>query len=244
MGNNQKFSAERVHKYCVDRWDFYKKTDGAYLPSKHDKQVFDDASKEFNLPASACEYWFNKVDKPLAEKRVKKAIANGEFEKLCDEIIVGNGESPWGLQNILKGFYNIVSEMNAKGIKNAYITVAKNETECCTSGHYLTEVGFNGCIDIIQHENGDIGIVDDGNSGYVFEICNIKSIMREIMDSDNGMVIPKKMFRVLMKNGNIVTMYFDFKLDFEKTKMLIDEQIEATKSGVRPNYQMMNGKIE
>lgn len=213
MGNNQKFSGERVHKFCVDRWEFYKKKDGAYLPSKHDKQVFDDASKEFNIPASACEYWFNKVDKPLAEKRVKEAIANGEFKKLCEEVIVGNGENPWGLQNILKGFYEIVSEMNIKGIKNAYITVSKNEKEYCESGHYLTEVGFSDVISIIQHENGDIGIVDDGNSGYVFELTNIKSIMRGITDTDNVMVIPKKMFRLLMKNGNIVTMYFDFKVE-------------------------------
>lgn len=211
MGNNQKFSGERVHKFCVDRWEFYKKKDGTYLPSKHDKQVFDDASKEFNIPASACEYWFNKVDKPLTEKRVKEAIANGEFKKLCEEVIVGNGESPWGLQNILKGFYEIVSEMNIKEIKNAYITVSKNEKEYCESGHYLTEVGFSDVISIIQHENGDIGIVDDGNSGYVFELTNIKSIMRGITDTDNVMVIPKKMFRLLMKNGNIVTMYFDFK---------------------------------
>lgn len=210
MGN-QKFSAERVHKFCVNRWDYYKSKDGAYLPSKHDKQVFEDASKEFNLSPSACEYWFNKVDKPLAEKRVKEAIANGEFKKLCDEVIIGNGESPWGLQNILKGFYMIISEMNTKGIKNAYITVARSENECCTSGHYLTEVGFSDVISIIQHENGDIGIVDNGNSGYVFELTNIKSIMQGITDSDNGMVIPKKMFRVLMKNGNIVTMYFDYK---------------------------------
>lgn len=231
MRNNQKFSAEKIHKFCVNRWEYYKNKDGAYLPSKHDKQVFEDASKEFNLSTSACEYWFNKVDKPLAEKKVKEAIANGEFKKLCEEVIVGNGESPWGLQNILKGFYEIVSEMDIKGIKNAYITVAKNEKECCTSGHYLTEVGFSNVISIIQHENGDIGIVDDGNSGYVFELTNIKSIVQGITDSDNGMVIPKKMFRVLMKNGNIVTMYFDFKN-------------EDTKSGVRLNYQMMNGKTE
>lgn len=210
---NQRFSAEKVHRFCVNRWDYYKNKDGAYLPSKHDKQVFEDASKEFNMPASACEYWFNKADKPLAEKRVKEAITNGEFKKLCEEVIVGNGESPWGLQNILKGFYEIVSEMNVKGIKNAYITVSKNENEYCESGHYLTEVGFSDVISIIQHENGDIGIVDDGNSGYVFELTNIKSIMREITDTDNVMVIPKKMFRLLMKNGNIVTMYFDFKVE-------------------------------
>lgn len=210
---NQKFSGEKVHKFCVDRWDFYKNRDGAYLPSKHDKQVFEDASKEFNLSASACEYWFNKVDKPLAEKRVKEAIDNGAFKKLCEEVVIGNGENPWGLQNILKGFYKIVSEMKTKGIKNAYITVAKNEKEYCESGRYLTEVGFSDVISIIQHENGDIGIVDDGNSGYVFELTNIKSVMREITDTDNVMVIPKKMFRLLMKNGNIVTMYFDFKND-------------------------------
>lgn len=210
---NQRFSAEKVHRFCVNRWDYYKNKDGAYLPSKHDKQVFEDASKEFNMPASACEYWFNKADKPLAEKRVKEAIANGEFKKLCEEVIVGNGESPWGLQNILKGFYEIVSEMNVKGIKNAYITVSKNENEYCESGHYLTEVGFSDVISIIQHENGDIGIVDDGNSGYVFELTNIKSIMRGITDTDNVMVIPKKMFRLLMKNGNIVSMYFDFKVE-------------------------------
>lgn len=211
--SNQKFSGERVHKFCVDRWEYYKNRDGAYLPSIHDKQVFEDVSKAFKIPMSACEYWFNKVDKPLAEKRVKEDIANGEFEKLCEELIVGNSESPWGLQNILKGFYEIVSEMNIKGIKNAYITVSKNEKEYCESGHYLTEIGFSDVISIIQHENGDIGIVDDGNSGYVFELTNIKSIMRGIADTDNVMVIPKKMFKLLMKNGNIVSMYFDFKVE-------------------------------
>ncbi|MCI5586425.1 MAG: hypothetical protein MR384_00830 [Lachnospiraceae bacterium] len=206
-----KFSGEKIHKFCVDRWEFYKERDGAYLPSKHDKQVFEDASKEFNMPVSACEYWFNKVDKPLAEKKVSEAIANGEFKKLCEEVMIGNGESPWGLQDILGKFYSIISEMKERGIENAYITVSKNEKEYCESGHYLTEVGFSDVITIIQHENGDIGIVDDGNSGYVFELNNIKSIMREITDTDNVMVIPKKMFRLLMRNGNIVTMYFDFK---------------------------------
>lgn len=210
---NQKFSGERLHKFCVSRCEYYKNKDGAYLPSKHDKQVFEDASKEFNMPVSACEYWFNKVDKPLAEQKVKEAIANGEFKKLCEEVIVGSGESPWGLQNTLKGFYEIVSEMNINGIKNAYITVSKNEKGYCESGRYLTEIGFSDVISIIQHENGDIGIVDDGNSGYVFELTNIKSIMRGITDTDNVMVIPKKMFRLLMRNGNIVSMYFDFKVE-------------------------------
>ena len=163
------------------------------------------------MPVSACEYWFNKVDKPLAEKKVSEAIANGEFKKLCEEVMIGNGESPWGLQDILGKFYSIISEMKERGIENAYITVSKNEEEYCESGHYLTEVGFSDVITIIQHENGDIGIVDDGNSGYVFELNNIKSIMREITDTDNVMVIPKKMFRLLMRNGNIVTVYFDFK---------------------------------
>ena len=35
----KKFSGEKIHKFCIDRWEFYKKQDGAYLPSKHDKQV-------------------------------------------------------------------------------------------------------------------------------------------------------------------------------------------------------------
>lgn len=205
------FSAKKIHGFCVDKWEFYKERDGAYLPSKHDKKVFEDASKEFNMPVSACEYWFNKIDKPLAEKKVSEAVANGEFKKLCEEVMIGNGENPWGLQDIFRKFYSNISVMKERGIKNAYITVFKNEKEYCESGHYLTEVGFSDVITIIYHENGDVGIVDDGNSGYVFELNNIKSIMREITDTDNIMVIPKKMFRLLMRNGNIVTMYFDFK---------------------------------
>ena len=54
--SNQKFSGERVHKFCVDRWEYYKNRDGAYLPSIHDKQVFEDVSKAFKIPMSACEY--------------------------------------------------------------------------------------------------------------------------------------------------------------------------------------------
>lgn len=203
--------AEKIHQFCIDRWDFYEKRDGAYLPSKHDKLVFQDASKAYNIPESECEYWFNEIDKPLADKKVKDAIAKGEFKKLCEEAFCGNGENPWGLEKILKRFYSIISEIKKNEIKNSYITVAKSENKYCTSGHYLTEVGFSDCIDIIQHENGDIGIVDDGNSGYIFEIDNIKSVIKGISDTDNPMVIPKKMFRLLMKNGNIVTMYFDFK---------------------------------
>lgn len=208
-----KFDAKKIYQFCKDRWDYYEQQDGAYLPSKHDKQVLEDTSKEFNIPVSACEYWFKKVDKPLAEKKVQQGIARGEYRKLCEEVLVGNGESPWGIQKILEDFYRIISELNAKGVNRAYITVAKNDKECCTSGHYLTEVGFSDVIKIVQHENGDIGIVDDGNSGYVFEVNKIKSVMRRISDSDNDLVIARKMFRLLMRNGNIVTMYFDFKED-------------------------------
>ena len=207
----RKFDAKKIYQFCKDRWDYYEQQDGAYLPSKHDKQVLEDASKAFNIPVSACEYWFKKVDKPLAEKKVQQGIARGEYRKLCEEVLVGNGESPWGIQKILEDFYRIIFEISTKGISRAYITVAKNAKEYCSSGHYLAEVGFTDVINVIQHENGDIGIVDDGNSGYVFELNKIKSVMCEIVDTDNVMVIPKKMFRLLMRNGNIVTMYFDFK---------------------------------
>lgn len=206
----KKFSGEKVHKFCIDRWEFYKKQDGAYLPSKHDKQVFEDASKEFGISARSCEYWFNKIDKPLAEKMVKESIKNGSFKQLCNDVLVGNGENPWGLAGIIERFYAIFSEIHTKGLIRAYITVAKNEKEYCSSGHYLAEVGFSGNINITQYENGDIKIVDDGNSGYIFEIKNIKSVICGIADSDNELVIAKNMFKVLLKNGNIVTMYFDF----------------------------------
>ena len=228
MANNR-FSAERVHRFCVNRWEFYKKQDGAYLPSKHDRQVFEDASKEFNLSASACEYWFNKVEKPLAEKKVREGIANGDFKKMCEEIMVGNGESPWGIEKILKDLYSIFTTINTFGLSRAYITVSKNDKEYCTSGHYLVEIGFSNDISISQRENGDIVLADDGNSGYVFEIGNIKSIICGICDSDNELVIAKNMFKLLMKNGNIVTMYFDFK---DCDKAMSEEKIA--------NYQMLN----
>lgn len=50
-----------------------RKKDGAYLPSKHDKRVFEDASKEFGLPESQCEACFDMIDKPLAEHMVKRS---------------------------------------------------------------------------------------------------------------------------------------------------------------------------
>lgn len=206
----KKFSGEKIHKFCIDRWEFYKKQDGAYLPSKHDKQVFEDASKEFGISARSCEYWFNKIDKPLAEKMVKESIKNGSFKQLCNDVLMGNGENPWGLAGIIDRFYAIFSEINTKGLTRAYITVAKNEKEYCSSDHYLTEVGFSININITQYENGDIKLVDDGDSGYIFEIKNIKSVICGIVDSDNELVIAKKMFKILMKNGNIVTMYFDY----------------------------------
>ena len=40
--------------------------------------------------------------------------------------------------------------MNIKEIKNAYITVSKNEKEYCESGHYLTEVGFSERWDMVM----------------------------------------------------------------------------------------------
>lgn len=208
-----KFSGEKIHKFCVDRWEFYKERDGAYLPSKHDKQVFEDASKEFNLPVSACEYWFNKVDKPIADKMVNESRKNGKFKELCETVLAGNGESPWGIEKILEDFYSIISQIKARDVERAYITVAKNEKMYCSSGHYLTELGFSDNVSIMQYENGDIGFADDGNSGYIFEIGNIKSVMCGVVDSDNELVIAKKMFRLLMKNGNIVTVYFDLKED-------------------------------
>lgn len=209
--SKKNISGEIIYKFCLKRWDYYRNKDGAYLPSIHDKQVFDDASKEFNLPASACEYWFNKTDKPLAEKKVKEAIANGEIEKLCDEVVAGNGENPWGRQNILKNFYKMISVLKQDGIKNVYITVDKDEKTYCTSDNHLIESGFLGEIVFSQYENGDIRMLDDANNGFIFEISSLQSIIKEITDTDNAMVIAKKMFKLLMKNGNIVTVYFDFK---------------------------------
>lgn len=67
-------SAGQIYMYCKKRWEYYEKKDGAYLPSKHDKRVFEDASKEFGLPESQCEACFDMIDKPLAEHMVKEAI--------------------------------------------------------------------------------------------------------------------------------------------------------------------------
>lgn len=201
----------KIYLFCKERWNFYEKQDGAYLPSRHDKKVFKDASKEFGISEKECERWFDFIDKLIAEKLVQEAIKDGKFVELCDEVLGGNGENPWGFQKILKQIHAIFSEIGTKGLKRAYITVAKSDKRYCSSGHYLTEFDFSDVINVMLYENGDVGLADDGNCGYVFEIGNIKSVIHGITESDNELVIAKKMFRLLMNNGNIVTMYFDFK---------------------------------
>lgn len=213
MGNTEqeKTYGEKIYRFCKERWKVYEKQDGAYLPSKHDKKVFEDASKEFGISEKECEYWFDCVDKPIAEQLVQDAIKEGKYFELCEFALNGNGENPWGFRKILKQFYSIFSEIEKKGLQRAYLTVAKSKEKYCSSGHYLVEVGFSDVINVTRYQNGDIGLADNGNSGYVFEISNIKSVMQGITSSDNELVIAKKMFKILMNNGNIVTMYFDFR---------------------------------
>lgn len=220
---SKNFSAENLHKYCISRWEYYKEKDGAYLPSKHDAAVFSDASEYFKLSESACEYWFNKVDKVEADKKVKGIKSQADFKALCDEIVKGNGENPWGTEETLKKFDAIVSEIKKCGISGAYVNVSMNENEYNSSGQYLFETGLYGCISITNYPNGNVGFIDDGNNAYTMERNKIASVMCGISETDDPLVKCKYMFRVLMKNGNIVSMYFDY-----------------SSKNVFPNYQTIN----
>lgn len=104
----------------------------------------------------------------------------------------------------------IIGEIKNCGISGAYVNVSLNENEHNRSGQYLFETGLQDCITIINYPNGNVGFVDDANNAYTFERDKIASVMCGISDTDNPLVKYKYMFRVLMKNGNIVSMYFNY----------------------------------
>ena len=201
--------AGQIYMYCKKRWGYYKKRDGAYLPSKHDKKVFEDASKEFDLPASQCEECFDMIDKPLAEHMVKEAIRNGKTLELCDEVLGDNGENPWGLKRILENFYFIISEINMDNLNQIYITVHKENVPNPPKEDLLLSLDLQKNISITETDNGDIVISDDNNT-FTFDVANIVSVMRGFPVPNGERAFINHAFQVLLSNGNIVSTYMIF----------------------------------
>jgi hypothetical protein len=202
-------SAGQIYMYCKKRWEYYEKKDGAYLPSKHDKRVFEDASKEFGLPESQCEACFDMIDKPLAEHMVKEAIRNGKSLELSDEVLGSNGENPWGLKRILENFYFIISEINVDNLNQIYITVHKENVHNPPKEDLLLSLDLQKNISIIKRDNGDI-VISDSNNNFTFDVANIVSVMRGFPAPNGERAFISHAFQVLLSNGSIVSVYIIF----------------------------------
>lgn len=186
-----------------------RKKDGVYLPSKHDKKVFEDASKEFGLSVSQCEECFDMIDKPSAEHMVNEAIQKGKALELCDEVLGGNGENPWGLKRILENFYFIISEINMDNLKQIYITVYKENVPDPPEEDLLLSLELQKNISIIKRNNGDI-VISDANNNFTFDVKNIVSAMRGFPAPNGERAFINHAFQVLLLNGNIVSAYIIF----------------------------------
>ena len=86
---------EEIHDLCDSRWDYYKKQDGAYYPSKHDDKVFADVAEHFCITSNEAENYFNEIAKEKAEAQLK-GMSKAQMVKMFDEIVKGNAETPWG----------------------------------------------------------------------------------------------------------------------------------------------------
>ncbi|AKA70164.1 hypothetical protein [Clostridium scatologenes] len=85
----------QIYTYCNERWAFYKKIDGGYYPSKHDSVVLEEVAKKFNITPEKAEKIYRKI---VATKTVKqcKGLTNKEKDKLLEDIVRDNKETPWG----------------------------------------------------------------------------------------------------------------------------------------------------
>lgn len=202
---NKEIKNEDIYMFVRNRWDFYKERDGVYLPSKHDKQVYKDASKEFGIPDEECECRFNAVNKGIAEEKVKKAIASGKIEALFDEILVANGESPWGLKKIYQKFYSDMSELEKQNITKVYINIYEEEASEATQKDNVLSMYLYGDIHITKTESGDMKISGDEGE-FVFKVNKLKSVIKGLDDKEE--IFKSNYMRFLMKNGNVITMKF------------------------------------
>lgn len=84
-----------VHDFCDSRWEFHINRDGAYLPSKHDKLVLQEAASEFNMTPEEVEKAFQRVAKVKADAEVK-GMSKLEMVEMFRSIVEGNAETPWG----------------------------------------------------------------------------------------------------------------------------------------------------
>lgn len=201
--------AEQIYMYCKNRWNYYENRDGVYLPSKHDKKVFEDASMKFGLTEIQCEEYFDMIDKPLAEQKVKDAVQSGKVLELCDEVISGNGENPWGIKRILGNFYSIISEINVDDLKYMYITVHKRNESNPSKEDCLLSLSLNKKISITKRDNGDIVISDSENS-FAFDVENLISVTKGLPTPKGKRAFANRSFLVLLSNGNIVSVFMTF----------------------------------
>jgi hypothetical protein len=84
-----------IYNYCIKLWDKLKEEDGAYLPSKHDETVYNEASKHFNLSVEEINKIFSEVSRGIADKQ----FAGMTWEQRKEEakkIVENNAETPWG----------------------------------------------------------------------------------------------------------------------------------------------------
>lgn len=96
-----KESKEELHKFCVNRWDYYKDADGGYYPSRHDEKVITEAAEQFAISYEDAEKLFNEIDKEKADNLVKP-MSKSEILKLFESILKNNAETPWGQAELNK----------------------------------------------------------------------------------------------------------------------------------------------
>lgn len=86
-----------IYEYCENLYDKYSKDDGGYYPSKHDKKVFEEASKHFDISLDKVKKIYNDMSKISANKWIKKKgkISKDDSLKYLSDIVKNNRDLPF-----------------------------------------------------------------------------------------------------------------------------------------------------
>lgn len=111
-------------------------------------------------------------------------------------------------QLVVDNLHSAIKSMNEKGFCNCFVQITKG----CDiwGGCVLSEFGFEDKVSAIICENGDVVLIDEGDSKFTIEADKVSSV-RNIGFNKNDMVKPQSQFSYVTKDNNRVRVYFDYK---------------------------------
>ena len=171
----------------------------------NDKVLVDTIIKNQSPIVRDLEFIFNK------EEHAKKSMKDwGRVERKRrreEKAPLKEAKKAEKQQIVIDKLYSIINTIKGNGIVGCFVQITKG-TELWGK-EILSELGFEDSVTVDILKNGNVEIIDCGQSLFVIDKETVTSV-REISTNNNNVIRCKNQFSYTNKENNRVRIYFDY----------------------------------